>query len=162
MRHSLMTESPSPLMPQGQFAMMHHTQQPTSAAVTTAAAVSTTLASELIHASLVAATQSSQPRDHSSTTNTTNNNNNNNDNNATTKKSRNSCVAAPKMSRTTLATLEYSIHVSPRRFTRDLETVFPNKDLTELLVVPTFQKCLHEMVVWNAEIAKEKDDRLED
>ncbi|KAG0306842.1 hypothetical protein BGZ97_000592 [Linnemannia gamsii] len=66
------------------------------------------------------------------------------------------------MSETTLATLEYSIHASPRRMTRDLATVFPNKDLSGLLVVPTFQRCQHEMVAWDAEIAKEKDDRLDD
>lgn len=46
--------------------------------------------------------------------------------------------------------------------TRDLATVFPNKDLSNLLVVPTFQKCKYDMVSWDTEIAKEKDDRLED
>ncbi|KAF9919017.1 hypothetical protein BX616_002986 [Lobosporangium transversale] len=66
------------------------------------------------------------------------------------------------MSTSSLATLEYSIHTSPRRMTRELATVFPSKDLSNLLVVPTFQKCQHDMVAWDAVIAKEKDDRLED
>ncbi|KAF9173597.1 hypothetical protein BGX20_002734 [Mortierella sp. AD010] len=87
-----------------------------------------------------------------------------NSNNATAEKSTRStsCQVAPTMSNSSLATLEYSIHISPRRMTRDLATVFPNQDLSNLLVVPTFQKCKHEMVAWDAEIAKEKDDRLED
>ncbi|KAF9585775.1 hypothetical protein BGW38_000788 [Lunasporangiospora selenospora] len=73
-----------------------------------------------------------------------------------------SCVAEPRMSRSSLATLEYSVHEAPRRMIRELATVFPEKELAGLHVVPTFQKCRHEMVAWDAEIAREKDDRLED
>ncbi|KAG0228586.1 hypothetical protein BGW42_002076 [Actinomortierella wolfii] len=72
------------------------------------------------------------------------------------------CVATPTISTSSLATLEYSAHTCPRRLLRDLTRVFPGVDLTGLLVVPTFQKCQYEMVAWDAEIAKEKDDRLED
>ncbi|KAG0039803.1 hypothetical protein BGZ82_006656 [Podila clonocystis] len=72
------------------------------------------------------------------------------------------CVSPPKMFDSSFIKLEYSIHVSPKRMTRELLTVFPGKDLTNLLIVPTFQKCGNQMVAWDAAIAKEKDDRLED
>ncbi|KAF9383455.1 hypothetical protein CPB97_006444 [Podila verticillata] len=71
-------------------------------------------------------------------------------------------VSPPKMFECSFIKLEYSIHVSPKRMTRELFTVFPGKDLANLLVVPTFQKCGHQMVAYDATIAKEKDDRLED
>ncbi|KAI7822328.1 hypothetical protein BC939DRAFT_503836 [Gamsiella multidivaricata] len=188
MRHSLMTENLTPLMPSDQFTIMHHSQQPSSSAAA-AAAVTASLGftSELIHASIVAATQSSQSqsqnRSHSTSASThqepmSNNSSNSNscgiDSNSSSngnhtayqqppKKPRSTtCVSAPRMSRSSLATLEYSVHASPRRMTRDLGTVFPNKDLSNLLVVPTFQRCQYEMVAWDAEIAKEKDDRLDD
>ncbi|KAF9189262.1 hypothetical protein BGZ51_008191 [Haplosporangium sp. Z 767] len=177
MRHSLMTENLSPMMPSDQFAMLHHhSQQPSNAA---AAATAASLTSELIHASLVAATHSTQnaPRTTAarsnisacglslSSGNTTAANNKSPENTAhlPPKMHRSTtCVSAPKILVTSLATLEYSIHVSPRRMTRDLATVFPGKDLSNLLVVPTIQKCNNDMVAWDAAIAKEKDDRLDD
>ncbi|KAF9332449.1 hypothetical protein BGZ91_011698 [Linnemannia elongata] len=116
---------------------------------------SASFTSELIHASLVAANNSCSVEAFS-------NNNNINGSSEGRKIRSTSIVVGPKMSETALANLEYSIHVSPRRMTRDLATVFPNKDLSGLLVVPTFQRCKHEMVAWDAEIAKEKDDRLDD
>ncbi|KAF9317347.1 hypothetical protein BG003_000868 [Podila horticola] len=72
------------------------------------------------------------------------------------------CVSPPKMFESSFIKLEYSIHVSPKRMTRELITVFPGRDLANLLVVPTFQRCGNQMVAWDAAIAKEKDDRLED
>ncbi|KAG0083107.1 hypothetical protein BGZ92_011080 [Podila epicladia] len=78
------------------------------------------------------------------------------------KRANTTCVSQPKMFESSFIELEYSIHVSPKRMTRELLTVFPGKDLTNLLVVPTFQKCGNQMVAWDAAIAKEKDDRLED
>ncbi|KAF9951861.1 hypothetical protein BGZ72_006713 [Mortierella alpina] len=185
MRHSVMTENPSPLLSADQFTMRHHhSQQPVATA--TAAAAAASLTSGLIHASLVAAStsQSSQPSQNNvralgnSNSNTSSSNssstigcdinmNSGNINNNTAqqpaKKPRMPhCVAAPTMSYTTLATLEYSVHVSPKRMTKELTTVFPNRDLSNLLVVPTIQKCNNNMVAWDAEIAKEKDDRLDD
>ncbi|KAF9103507.1 hypothetical protein BGX27_010550, partial [Mortierella sp. AM989] len=161
-----MTENLSSMMPSDQFTIMHHrTQQSDSAAAVTAS-----LTSELIHASFVAATQTSQTQQATRYNNDSNSNSscdlnisNNSNSVSSTKPIRStSCVFAPTMSNSTLASLEYSIHTSPRRMTRDLATVFPNKDLSNLLIVPTFQKCMHEMVAWDAEIAKEKDDRLDD
>ncbi|KAK3815969.1 MAG: hypothetical protein J3R72DRAFT_461171 [Linnemannia gamsii] len=140
MHHSVIAENLSPLLSSEQFAMM---QQPRAS-----------FTSELIHASLVAANSCAVVDTFNSTTNTTSN--------GTRNIRSTSIVVGPKLSDTTLATLEYTIHASPRRMTRDLATVFPNKDLSGLLVVPTFQKCKHEMVAWDAEIAKEKDDRLDD
>lgn len=144
MHHAIMTENLAPLSPSQQYLLLHSSQP--SAAVT--------LTSELLHASLVAATTANaQP-------------------NCTLQRQQQeqqrpslrspSCVLAPRMSTSALATLEYSVHACPKRMARDLTTVFPGKDLSKLLVVPTFQKCLHEMVAWDAEIAKEKDDRLDD
>ncbi|KAG0339913.1 hypothetical protein BG000_001077 [Podila horticola] len=142
MQHAIMTENLAPLSSSQQYLLLHSSQP--SAAVT--------LTTELLHASLVAATASSQQS------------------NCTVQRQQQerpslrspSCVLAPRMSTSTLATLEYSVHACPKRMARDLTTVFPGKDLSKLLVVPTFQKCLHEMVAWDAEIAKEKDDRLDD
>ncbi|KAF9357077.1 hypothetical protein BGX26_004286 [Mortierella sp. AD094] len=37
-----------------------------------------------------------------------------------------------------------------------------NNATTKKSTLPTFQKCQYEMVAWDAEIAKEKDDRLDD
>ncbi|KAG0054000.1 hypothetical protein BGZ83_012170 [Gryganskiella cystojenkinii] len=182
MRHSVMTENLSSMSPSDQYLMLRHhsAQQPTSVAAAT-------LTSELIHASLVAATHSSLNSNTNTLAGTTANNsacpqpsstNNTQTSSSSTSSSQTmpttpasttprnprnvSCVEGPKISYTSLATLEYSIHVSPRRMTRDLATVFPNRDLSSLLVVPTFQKCNNEMVAWDAEIAKEKDDRLDD
>lgn len=141
--------------------------QPASAAVA-AAAAAVTITSEFIHASLVvAATESHHPSniesDGASNTRCTTDYAMQSSINNNAKRSRaTACVSEPKMSRSSLATLEYSVHLSPRRMTRDLATVFPNMDLSNLLVVPTFQKCHYDMVSWDTEIAKEKDDRLED
>ncbi|KAG0263519.1 hypothetical protein BG011_008691 [Mortierella polycephala] len=173
MRHSLLTENLSPMMPSDQFAMLHHSQQPNNAA----AAAAASLTSELIHASLVAATHSTQnaPRTTAarssistcglSLSNTTAANSKSPE--TTThlppkKRRSTACVSAPKISANSLATLEYSVHVSPKRMTRDLVTIFPGVDLSNLLVVPTVQKCNNDMVAWDAAIAKEKDDRLDD
>ncbi|KAF8977689.1 hypothetical protein BGZ46_007185 [Entomortierella lignicola] len=157
-----MTENLASTMPSDKFSM-HQQSDSISAATVTAS-----LTSELIHASFVAATQSQQSPQTTQYINDTSNNtcgnriiNNSNSNSKKFGRST-SCVFAPTMSNSSLATIEYSIHVSPRRMTRDLATVFPNKDLSNLLIVPTFQKCKYEMVAWDAEIAKEKDDRLDD
>ncbi|KAF9089152.1 hypothetical protein BGX23_006886 [Mortierella sp. AD031] len=144
MHHSIIAENLSPLLTSDQFTMM---QQP-----------SASFTSDFIHASLVAANSCSVAAAVASTADAFSSTRG-----ATPRNPRStSIVVGPKMSETTLATLEYSIHASPRRMTRDLATVFPSKDLSGLLVVPTFQKCKHEMVAWDAEIAKEKDDRLDD
>ncbi|KAF9425642.1 hypothetical protein BGZ94_007357 [Podila epigama] len=151
-----MTENLAPLSSSQQFNMLMHTSQPSTVTLTT----------ELLHASLVAAST------HCAKSNGVSNNNANNTTTTThdvqnnvvsrpTKRSP-SCILNPRMSNSTLATLEYSVHNCPRRMARDLATVFPGKDLSKLLVVPTIQKCIYEMVAWDAEIAKEKDDRLED
>lgn len=144
MHHAIMTENLAPMSPSQQYLLLHSSQP--SAAVT--------LTSEFLHASLVAATTA------------------NAQSNCTLQRQQQeqqrpalrspSCVLAPRMSTSALATLEYSVHACPKRMARDLVTVFPGKDLSKLLVVPTFQKCLHEMVAWDAEIAKEKDERLDD
>ncbi|KAF9571269.1 hypothetical protein EC968_000765 [Mortierella alpina] len=178
MRHSVMTEHPSPMLAADQFALRHHhSQQPASTAAAAAAAAS--LTSGLIHASLVAASSSQSNvralgTSNNSCSNGTSNSNSPVENNSRSNSSDNTthqpsrkprmphCVAAPTMSCTTLATLEYSVHVSPKRMTRELTTVFPNRDLSNLLVVPTIQKCNNDMVAWDDEIAKEKDDRLDD
>ncbi|KAK3804591.1 MAG: hypothetical protein J3Q66DRAFT_362244 [Benniella sp.] len=172
MRHSLLTADVSPLIPPDDSTILQ-SQRPATVAV---AAAVTSITSELIHASLVAATQSHHYSESTENTcassdiSTSYCTNMNADctmppllSSSSTRRSRTAtCVSAPKMSQSSLATLEYSIHISPRRMTRDLATVFPNKDLSNLLVVPTFQKCHHDMVSWDTEIAKEKDDRLED
>ncbi|KAF9923699.1 hypothetical protein FBU30_006230 [Linnemannia zychae] len=146
MQHSVITETLSPLLPAEQFTMM---QQP-----------SASFTSEFIHASLVAANSCSTGDNFIPTVR--DNKSSSNNNNGDRKIRSTSIITGPKMSETLLANLEYTIHASPKRMTRDLATVFPNRDLSGLLVVPTFQRCKHEMVVWDAEIAKEKDDRLED
>lgn len=172
MRHSLLTADVSPLIPSDESAILQ-SQQPATTAV---AAAVTSITSEFIHASLVAATQSHHYTESTENTCTSSDISTsyctiiNADctmspllSSSSTRRSRTAtCVSAPKMSHSSLATLEYSIHISPRRMTRDLATVFPNKDLSNLLVVPTFQKCHYDMVSWDTEIAKEKDDRLED
>ncbi|KAF9955327.1 hypothetical protein BGZ70_010279 [Mortierella alpina] len=172
MRHSVMTEQPAPMMSADQFALRHHhSQQPATTAAAAAAAAS--LTSGLIHASLVAASSSQSNGRTLGTCSSISSNstagcelNVNNSNNATQQPAKKPrmphCVAAPTMSYTTLATLEYSVHVSPKRMIKELTTVFPNRDLSNLLVVPTIQKCNNDMVAWDDEIAKEKDDRLED
>ncbi|KAI1306109.1 hypothetical protein EDD11_004853 [Mortierella claussenii] len=184
MPQAVMTQNPSAMLSADQFTMLHHSSQQSSAATVTAS-----LTSEFIHASLVAASSRSQMQPNqrtytshqdtsmpcypsnnstSSASVTSGRENSNiiniNCNNSSAAKGKRgvTCVAAPKTSSSTLATLEYSVHISPRRMTRDLATVFPNKDLSNLLVVPTFQKCQYDMVAWDAVIAKEKDDRLED
>ncbi|KAK9723083.1 hypothetical protein K7432_002142 [Basidiobolus ranarum] len=57
--------------------------------------------------------------------------------------------------------LEYSIHPCTKRFRKELEFVFPKVDLTAGLVVPTFQPCVYDLVAVGEEVAKEKDDKLE-
>ncbi|KAG0311431.1 hypothetical protein BGZ99_010171 [Dissophora globulifera] len=161
MLHSVGTDAITSLISTPQFPSMHHSQQPMPSAAATAAAVTASLTSELIHASLVAATQQQQQQQSNRMTNSSPHSSNM-DTGSTRGLRSTTCVIPPSMSTTTLATLEYSVHTSPRRLTRDLATVFPNQDLTNLLVVPTFQKCKSEMVAWDAEIAKEKDARLED
>ncbi|KAG9306894.1 hypothetical protein G9A89_002563 [Geosiphon pyriformis] len=59
-------------------------------------------------------------------------------------------------------TIEYSIHAISSRFTRDLKGVFPKvNDLEKCLVVPTFQKCVYDLVGTGPLIDKERDEKLE-
>jgi len=58
--------------------------------------------------------------------------------------------------------LEYSIHASPARFTRELKDVFPEVVCLKegrCLVVPAFQRCEHDLV---GAVNRERDEKLED
>ncbi|CAG8501196.1 3004_t:CDS:2 [Ambispora leptoticha] len=57
-----------------------------------------------------------------------------------------------------LVTIEYSIHACSSRFLRELEAVFPKvANLDRCLVVPTFQKCEHDLVGIGPLVDKERD-----
>ncbi|CAG8557014.1 11945_t:CDS:2 [Ambispora gerdemannii] len=62
-----------------------------------------------------------------------------------------------------LITIEYSIHACSSRLSRELEKVFPEvaADLGRCLVVPTFQKCEHDLVGVGPLVDKERDAKLE-
>ncbi|KAL1925755.1 uncharacterized protein VTP21DRAFT_638 [Calcarisporiella thermophila] len=57
--------------------------------------------------------------------------------------------------------LEYSIHSCPRRLVSEIKYVFPNIELEQLLIVPTFQRTRYDLVEWGEPVAKEKDEKLE-
>jgi len=57
--------------------------------------------------------------------------------------------------------IEYSIHKVLPRMIPDLEKVFPGVDLTEALVIPTFQQCKCDLVANGPEPDAEKDRLLE-
>lgn len=56
--------------------------------------------------------------------------------------------------------LEFSLHACTSRFLRELRNVFPGVDLTNLKAVPTFQKCVHDLVAWGEDVDLEKDEKL--
>ncbi|RIA92502.1 hypothetical protein C1645_765004 [Glomus cerebriforme] len=59
--------------------------------------------------------------------------------------------------------LEFSIHLASSRFARELKNVFPQVEhIEKCLVVPTFLKCVHDLVGIGPIIDNEKDEKLED
>eukprot|EP00035_Acanthoeca_spectabilis_P006266 m.122586 g.122586 ORF g.122586 m.122586 type:complete len:122 (-) comp13425_c0_seq2:388-753(-) len=57
--------------------------------------------------------------------------------------------------------IEYSVHRILPRMIPDLERVFPGVDLTNTLVVPTFQECKCDLIANGPEPDAEKDRLLE-
>lgn len=57
--------------------------------------------------------------------------------------------------------LDISAHVCPKRFVKELQYVFPNSDLTNVIVIPTMQFAKNELVNIGDEIEVEKDRLLE-
>jgi Methylmalonic aciduria and homocystinuria type D protein len=57
--------------------------------------------------------------------------------------------------------LDISAHICPKRFIKELQYVFPNCDLTNVIVIPTMQFAKNELVNIGDEIEVEKDRLLE-
>lgn len=57
--------------------------------------------------------------------------------------------------------LDISAHVCPKRFIKELQYVFPNCDLTDVIAIPTMQFAKNELVNIGDEIEVEKDRLLE-
>ena len=57
--------------------------------------------------------------------------------------------------------LDISAHICPKRFIKELQYVFPNCDLTNIIVIPTMQFAKNELVNIGDEIEVEKDRLLE-
>jgi Methylmalonic aciduria and homocystinuria type D protein len=57
--------------------------------------------------------------------------------------------------------LDISAHICPKRFIKELQYIFPNCDLTNVIVIPTMQFAKNELVNIGDEIEVEKDRLLE-
>lgn len=57
--------------------------------------------------------------------------------------------------------LDISAHICPKRFIKELQYVFPNCDLTDVIAIPTMQFAKNELVNIGDEIEVEKDRLLE-
>ena len=57
--------------------------------------------------------------------------------------------------------LDISAHICPKRLTKELQYVFPNCDLTNVIAIPTMQFAKSELVNIGDEIEVEKDRLLE-
>lgn len=57
--------------------------------------------------------------------------------------------------------LDISAHLCPKRFIKELQYVFPNCDLTDVIAIPTMQFAKSELVNIGDEIEVEKDRLLE-
>ena len=57
--------------------------------------------------------------------------------------------------------LDISAHNCPKRFVKELQYVFPNCDLTDVIAIPTMQFAKNELVNIGDEIEVEKDRLLE-
>eukprot|EP00038_Savillea_parva_P026634 m.55409 g.55409 ORF g.55409 m.55409 type:complete len:112 (+) comp7600_c0_seq2:241-576(+) len=57
--------------------------------------------------------------------------------------------------------IEYSVHKVLPRMVEDLQRVFPSVDLSEVLIIPTFQKCRCDLIANGPEPDAEKDRLLE-
>lgn len=57
--------------------------------------------------------------------------------------------------------MEVSVHSCSRRFVRELQLVFPTRDLRGLLAIPVSQRATNDLVEVGPEIAREKDELLE-
>ena len=57
--------------------------------------------------------------------------------------------------------LDISAHICPKRFIKELQFVFPNTDLTNVIAIPTMQFAKSELVNIGDDIEVEKDRLLE-
>ncbi|KAI8149073.1 hypothetical protein BJV82DRAFT_590536 [Fennellomyces sp. T-0311] len=78
--------------------------------------------------------------------------------------SKTECLVKPTRFQYKHSEFEYSIYAPSTRFLREMTTVFPHLTLRQrknLLIVPIFQRCIHDLVGATPEINKERDDKLE-
>lgn len=57
--------------------------------------------------------------------------------------------------------LDISAHICPKRFIKELQYVFPNCDISNVIAIPTMQFARNELVNIGDEIEVEKDRLLE-
>eukprot|EP00041_Stephanoeca_diplocostata_P020910 m.478353 g.478353 ORF g.478353 m.478353 type:complete len:174 (+) comp21692_c0_seq3:232-753(+) len=57
--------------------------------------------------------------------------------------------------------IEYSVHRVLPRMVPDLQPVFPGTDISDVLIIPTFQECKCDLVAFGPEPDAEKDRLLE-
>mmetsp|Transcript_10931 Transcript_10931/g.32517 ORF Transcript_10931/g.32517 Transcript_10931/m.32517 type:complete len:163 (-) Transcript_10931:1150-1638(-) len=57
--------------------------------------------------------------------------------------------------------MEFSVHACPSRIRTEVATVLPGADLDKLLIVPTCQRAVTDLVKTGEEVEKEKDELLE-
>eukprot|EP00882_Tetradesmus_deserticola_P028637 GHRQ01031906.1.p1 GENE.GHRQ01031906.1~~GHRQ01031906.1.p1 ORF type:complete len:178 (+),score=14.11 GHRQ01031906.1:42-575(+) len=62
---------------------------------------------------------------------------------------------------TSLWGMEYSVHACPPAMTREIQSVFPDVDLSGMLVVPTCQQADYDLVRTGEKVELEKDRLLE-
>ena len=55
---------------------------------------------------------------------------------------------------------EISVHAMPKSLTREVRHVFPQVELTNLLLLPTLQRSKYDLVTWGGDIDVEKDRLL--
>ncbi|KAG1659103.1 hypothetical protein FOA52_013749 [Chlamydomonas sp. UWO 241] len=57
--------------------------------------------------------------------------------------------------------IEYSVHACPAKIEKEVATVLPGADLSKLLIVPTCQRAVTDLVKTGEDVEKEKDELLE-
>lgn len=57
--------------------------------------------------------------------------------------------------------MEFSVHEPPKSLKRELKLVFPGVDVEDLVIIPTCQHAIHDLVQMGQEIEQEKDRLLE-
>ncbi|GAX79736.1 hypothetical protein CEUSTIGMA_g7177.t1 [Chlamydomonas eustigma] len=57
--------------------------------------------------------------------------------------------------------LEYSVHLCPSKYSTEVSSVLPSADLSKLLIVPTCQRSVMDLVQTGEEVDVEKDRLLE-